>query len=168
MRDNLSNNNYDSDRDAFRQLPVFQKAVAILKIVEHLIDGISLEECGANSPFELAMLEHHRKNIMENSLLIPVKIAGAEGDDIYDHKMENATVIRKAALELITDIKGMQIAGFKEIEYLNLIENEIESFRPIFAEWIKTFKTSNYIIDRWGLFNPPGVNYNDQDEEDLY
>jgi hypothetical protein len=165
--DNFSNQK--SNTEAWRKLLVFQKASTLLKLIEHLVDGIPLKECRSNSAYEYAMLEHHTKNMMENALLIPVKIAGAEGTDIYDHKMENATVIRKAARDIITDTNGLHIAGFREVEYLDVVRREIEEFRPIFAEWIKTFNTSQYIIDRWGLFNPPGVDYNDLEEpEDLY
>ncbi len=164
MKNDNDDNNRDYDTEYWRQLPVFKKAVTILKLVEHLMDGIPIEDSGASTPYELAMFEHHSKSLMENALVIPVKIAGAEGDDIYDHKMENATVIRKAAKEILVDLTGMQIARFSEIEYLDVIRNEIEAFRPVFAEWIKTFNSSQYIIDRWGLFNPPGINYNDPDD----
>jgi len=102
----------------------------------------------------------------ENSLIIPAKISGAEAVDIYDLKMENAAVIRKAARELITDARGIQMNGFKDTEYLDLLRIEIEEFRVLFAEWVKTFDPWNYSIDRWGLFNPPGINYDDKDPDD--
>ena len=93
---------------------------------------------------------------------IPAKIAGIHGVELYDIKMENAVIIRKAAQEIITNLRGLQIAGFREVEYLELLRREIEVLRPLFAEWVKTFNPYNYIIDRWGLFNPPGVDYNDK------
>ncbi|SKB42472.1 hypothetical protein SAMN05660903_00652 [Salegentibacter salinarum] len=30
----------------------------------------------------------------------------------------------------------------------------------------KNFDKWNYIIDRWGLFNPPGIDYDDKDTDD--
>jgi len=86
--------------------------------------------------------------------------------ELYDIKMENAVIIRKAAHEIILNLRGLQIAGFKEIEYLDLLRKEIEVLRPPFAVWVSTFNPYNYIIDRWGLFNPPGVHYNDKMPED--
>ncbi len=166
MIDDEDFDDQDCSLDAWRRLPVFIKAQNVLKLVEHIVDGIPKEESGARTPYEYAMFDHHSNNMMENALFIPVKIAGAEGAELYDHKMENATIIRKAAREIITDSRGLQIAGFKDVEYLELLRREIEEFRPYFAEWIKTFNSSNYLIDRWGLFNPPGVNYNDQDTTD--
>lgn len=97
-------------------------------------------------------------------MIIPAKIASASAYDIlYDIKMQNAAIIRKAAIELITDVRGIQMCGFKDIEYLDLLRNDIELFRILFTEWVKTFDCRNYITNRWGLFNPPGVHYDDID-----
>lgn len=168
----VNNDNLDRQglgAESWRTLPVFVKASTILKLIEHLVEGIHAEECGFKSAYALTMFDHHTTNMMKNALLIPVKIAGAEGDATYDHKMENATVIRKAAREIITDTRGLQIAGFKEVDYLEVLEKEVEAFRPIFAKWVKTFTHSNFVIDRWGLFNPPGIDYDDQgDTSDRY
>lgn len=86
--------------------------------------------------------------------------------DSYDLKMENAAIIGKAARELITDARGIQRNGFQDTEYLDLLWKEVEEFRILFAKWVKTFDPWDYIIDRWGLFNPPGINYDDNDSED--
>jgi hypothetical protein len=81
--------------------------------------------------------------------------------------MENAAVIRKCARQIYVGCNSFRIFGdFKEVEYLEMLRNHIEEFRVLFAEWVKTFDQYNYIIDRWGLFNPPGVNYDDKDPDD--
>lgn len=158
-------NEKDFSKESWRELEVFKKGVTILKCVEHLIDGIPKEESGASTTYELALFDYHATSMMANALLIPVKIAGAAGSNEYGHQMENATEIRKAAREIITDTRGLQIANFKEVQYLELLRTEIEEFRPIFAEWIKTFHSSKDSIDRWGLFNPPGIDYNDTERD---
>lgn len=160
----INNENLDNqgpNAEAWRKLPIFVKASSILKLVEHLVEGIPAEECGSNTPYALAMFDHHTTSMMKNALLISVKIAGAEGDATYDQKMENATLIRKAANDILTDTKGLQIAGFKEVDYLEVLENEIEGFRPIFARWVKTFVDSAHVVDKWGLFNPPGLDFDE-------
>lgn len=158
--DDDDNHNYDID--SWRQLPVFIQAEVILKLVEHIVDCIPKEDSNASSPYECSLFDYHTASMMENALIIPGKIAGIHGVELYDIKMENAVIIRKAAQEIITNLRGLQIAGFKEVEYLELLRKEIEVLRPLFAEWVKTFNPYNYIIDRWGLFNPPGVDYNDK------
>lgn len=161
----VNNNNLNKrgrNAESWRELPVFETARTILKLVEHLVESIPAEECDFNHPYALAMFDHHTDNLLKNALLISVKIAGAEGNTAYHEKMENATLIRKAAKDILTDTKGLQIAGFKEIDYLDVLEKEIEAFRPIFAKWVKTFANAEYMEDTWGLFNPPGVQYDDE------
>ncbi|MGC4129818.1 MAG: hypothetical protein QM564_09775, partial [Bergeyella sp.] len=93
----------------------------------------------------------------ENAMIIPAKIAGAQHVKLYDIKMENAAIIRKAARELMVSYHGLDMFGFKEIHYYKMVRELIEEFRFLFIEWVKTFNPKHYIVDEWGLFNPPGI-----------
>ena len=46
------------------------------------------------------------------------------------------------------------------------IRDLIEEYRLLFIEWVAGFDKWDYIIDRWGLFNPPGVGPFDKDPDD--
>lgn len=140
-------------------MPLFQKSLEILEIVDRIVDLV---------PEENEFLKEVAGFMRADATQIPAKIAGAFGDTIYDLKMENATIIRKNAMQIYVQCNGFLMEDFKELEYLQLLRKEIEEFRILFAEWVKTFDPWNYIIDRWGLFNPPGVNYDDKDpDEDI-
>lgn len=153
--------------DKWDKLPVFQKAMEIQKLVDYIVESVEKTDIDFEDEYRAAMVKDNIRYLRENSMIIPAKIAGAADEDqIYDLRMENAAIIRKAARELITDARGIQMHGFKDTEYLDLLRNEIEEFRILFAEWVKTFDCWNYIIDRWGLFNPPGINYDDHDPDD--
>lgn len=158
--------------DIIKNLPVYQKGIEIIDLVERIVKGLEISDMDDLGSDEDArehqelFFQHHIDYLRNNAMTIPVKIAGAEAADIYDLRMENATIIRKAAREMLTDITGLMMSGFKDLEYLQLLRDEIEEFRILFAEWVKTFDPFNYIIDRWGLFNPPGVNYDDHDPDD--
>jgi hypothetical protein len=80
--------------------------------------------------------------------------------------MEIAAIIRKAARELSTYCTGLAMCGYKNTDYLQLLRDEIEEFRVLFAEWVKTFDQWNYLIDSWGLFNPPRIDYDTHDSDD--
>ena len=149
--------------------PLYQKARKIQRLVDTIVDVIYESELDFETEEEGNMIDESINYMVENSIIIPAKIAGAFSEDmLYDIKMENAAIIRKAARELITDATSIEEFGFKDIEYLEILRIEIDNFRVLFAEWVKTFDPWNYIIDRWGLFNPPGVNYDDYDpDEDL-
>lgn len=153
--------------EQWEKLPVYKKAKEIQKLVDYIVEAVESSDIEFKNDIDAEMIESNIGFLLENSLIIPAKIAGASGEDmLYDIKMENAAIIRKAARELITDARGIQMHGFKDIEYLDILRKEVEEFRVIFAEWVKTFDPWNYIIDRWGLFNPPGVNYDDHDPDD--
>ena len=151
----------------WKKLPLFRKAMEIQKLVNHIALAIDNSEIVLNNKPETEIMKHHVQYLRENAAIIPAKIAGASGSDmLYDIKMENAAIIRKAARELLTDARGLEIYGFKDVEYLDLLREEVDNFRVLFAEWVKTFDCWNYNIDRWGLFNPPGINYDDKNPDD--
>ena len=149
-----------------QKMPIYKKAMELLKLVNSISEAVSKTDIQFENEIEADMIQHNLDYLCQNASIIPTKIAGAEAVDIYDLKMENAAIIRKAARELITDTRGIEMHGFKETEYLDLLRNEVEEFRILFAEWVITFDCWNYIIDRWGLFNPPGINYDDKDPDD--
>lgn len=153
--------------EKWEKLPIFKKAMEIQKLVDYIVESVEKTDIDFEHDIESEMIKRNLQYLCENSMIIPAKIAGAADDDmLYDIKMENAAIIRKAARELITDARGIQMHGFKDIEYLDLLRKEVDAFRILFAEWVKTFDCWNYIIDRWGLFNPPGISYDDKDPDD--
>ena len=153
--------------EQWEKLPVFQKSREIMDLVGSIIDSVEKTDIAFNDPIEAEMIKDNLKYMGINASIIPAKIAGVSSEDmLYDIRMENAAIIRKAARELITDARGLEMHGYPDTEYLDILRNEIEEFRILFAEWVKTFDCWNYIIDRWGLFNPPGVNYDDVDPDD--
>lgn len=146
-------------KDELEKMPLYQKAMEILMIVERVVDLV---------PEDDSPLSHCARDMYGDALQIPAKIAGATGVDLYDIKMENAAVIRKCARQIYVSCNGFRMWDFKDVEYLELLRSKIDEFRVLFAEWVKTFDEWNYVIDRWGLFNPPGVNYDDKDpDEDI-
>ena len=80
--------------------------------------------------------------------------------------MEASAIVRKAARDLIVHCRGLEIFGFKETQYLDLIRNAVEEYRLLFIDWVNSFDQWDYFIDRWGLFNPPGVGPFDKDPDD--
>ena len=147
--------------DETHKMPIFQKAEQILKLTEGLVQII---------PAENEFLQETTVRFMlENAMIIPAKIAGAEAGDLYDLRMENAAIIRKAARELYVQAGSLRYEdGITDIDYIYLLRNTIEEFGFLFIDWVASFDVWNYIKDSWGLFNPPGVNAHDKDpDEDI-
>lgn len=142
-------------------MPIYQKAEQIFQLTQGLIQIVPLED--------EFLQETVVKFMAENAMLIPVKIAGAEGGDLYDLRMENAAIIRKAARELYVQAGSLRFAeGIRDKDYIELLRSTIDEFRLLFVDWVAGFDQWNYIKDSWGLFNPPGVHAHDKDpDEDI-
>jgi superfamily I DNA and RNA helicase len=72
---------------------------------------------------------------------------------------------------------GLEMYGFKDVKYYQIVRDLIEEFRVLFVEWVASFNQKHFIVDKWGLFNPPGIsvdyvqlddelNFLDEDDED--
>jgi hypothetical protein len=150
-----------SKRDELQKLPLYQKAEQIFKITQGLVEIV---------PTDNEYLQETTVRFMlENAMIIPAKIAGAQAVELYDLKMENATIIRKAARELYVQAGSLRFEeDISDKDYILLLRKEIDEFRLLFIDWVAGFDVWNYIKDDWGLFNPPGVNAHDKDpDEDI-
>jgi hypothetical protein len=136
-----------------------KKGEEILEVVYRIGDLISDEDSN---------LTHIKEMMVSDALQLTVKIAGAEAGELYDIKMEAAAIIRKAAMDLKIQNHALEMFGFEYVEYYEIVRNLIEEYRILFIEWVAGFDKWNYAIDRWGLFNPPGVGPFDKDpDEDI-
>jgi hypothetical protein len=150
-----------SKRDNLQKIPIYQKAEQIFKITQGLVQVIPADNEFLQETTVLFM--------MENAMIIPAKIAGAQAVELYDLKMENATIIRKAARELYVQAGSLRFEeNILDKDYILLLRKEIDEFRLLFIDWVASFDVWNYIKDDWGLFNPPGINAHDKDpDEDI-
>lgn len=154
----LDSEDHGQDRyESTREMPLFLKGEEIVKIVEQMLEL---------APEGNKHLTHTISWMRESAFLLCVKVAGAEGGDLYDIRMENATIIRKAARELLVNTQGLKMHGYQHTEYLDVLRDALEEYRLLFIEWVARFDQWNYIVDRWGLFNPPGVGPHDKDPDD--
>lgn len=143
--------------DDMMKLPIHQKAMDILQMVLALKEYIDTDD-------ELA--QHSMQFMIQDAMQIPPKISGAIAAGLYDLKMENAAIIRKCARQVMVGTNEFRGISKETDEYLDLLRKEIDEFRLLFVDWVEAFDPWNYIIDRWGLFNPPGVSAHDKDPDD--
>jgi hypothetical protein len=149
----------DEDDDVIKpeKLPIFLKGKEIFDLVHKITDLI---------PDNDEYLNDVKGCMLNDAALLSVKVAGAEAAGLYDLKMENAAIIRKAARDLIVQQHSLDMFGFEYVEYYQLVRDLVEEYRLLFIEWVAGFDKWDYIIDRWGLFNPPGVGPFDKDPDD--
>ena len=156
-------------RKKLREMPLYQKSEEIYRTVKTICDLI---------PEENEYLQHTKMHLMENTMVIQAKISGAEAVNLWDIKMENAAIIRKCARELVVLYHSLTSFGFDEAHYYLIVRKQLEEFRLLFRDWVASFDPKKFIVDEWGLFNPPGIpqdyvqddvelNWIDEDDDEL-
>ena len=145
------------DLDKIQQHPLYRKGKEIVAVATKISDLIPEEE---------EMLQDVKRTILEHAFTLVTKVAAAEAAELYDLKMEQAAIIRRAARELMVQNHSLTMFGFKEVSYYSIVRDLIEEYRLLFIDWVAGFDTEHYVIDRWGLFNPPGIGSFDKDPDD--
>jgi hypothetical protein len=140
-----------------KSLPIYRKGKEILDMVSRITALI---------PENDEYLMDIKACMLSDAAQLTVKVAGAEAAGLYDLKMENAAIIRKAARDLMVQQHSLDMFGFEYVEYYKIVRELIEEYRLLFIDWVAGFDKWDYIIDRWGLFNPPGVGPFDKDPDD--
>ena len=151
------NSNDEDDIARPEKLPVYRKGREIFNMVSKIADLI---------PENNEYLMDIKGWMLSDAAQLTVKVAGAEAAGLYDLKMENAAIIRKAARDLMVQQHSLESFGFEYVEYWQMGRDLIEEYRLLFIDWVAGFDKWDYIIDRWGLFNPPGVGPFDKDPDD--
>jgi hypothetical protein len=152
------NKDYNSRTD-WRKMPIYVKGKEILEVVSQIIDLI---------PEDNKELDFIKEIMLEDAMMLTAKIANAEGGDLYDLRMENAAIIRKSARNLMVQNHNLEMFGFEHVDYFDIVRDLLEEYRLLFINWVAGFDKTNYIIDRWGLFNPAGVSPFDEDRDDMF
>jgi len=158
MFDEEDEEEYFKSQENVKNLPIYKKGQEIQDVVRAITELM---------PEDDEHLQFLKGEMLYNAGLLTVKIAGAEGGELYDLKMEAATFIRKAACDLKIMNHSLDMFGFENVEYFQIVRDLIEEYRLLFIDWVAGFDKWHYIIDRWGLFNPPGVGPFDKDVDDL-
>ncbi|WP_422081284.1 hypothetical protein [Ulvibacterium sp.] len=87
-------------------------------------------------------------SLLTDTILIPQKIAQAESSNSLSERMKSATYINIMIRNINSYCTGLEKDGVREKEYLNLLREEIRSFRRSFKEWRKSL--SNDEGSNWG------------------
>lgn len=130
------------------ELPLYKKSQEIYETLKIITDLF---------PEDNDYLQTSKQHLLEDSMIVQAKICGAEAVKLYDIKMENAAIIRKAARDIMVGGNNLQHFGFSDAKYYQLVRKLVEEFRLLFIDWVAGFNPKHYIVDSWGLFNPPGI-----------
>ncbi len=149
------------------QTPIYKKAQDIEKLVLSIIDFVKDSDLPHEDDFDLEIMNGRLSEMKENAYEITVLISEASLPSMpYDFRMENAVFIKSAAHEIIEVALYIEDKGLKEVDYLDLLYDEIEALRILFREWINTFELWKYDCEDWGLFHRDDIKLIKNAEED--
>lgn len=125
----------------YRVMPIYQKGEEVIELIRAIIASFD----DSKDSYEIGQL------MMENAYLITNKIAKAEGENWYSKRLENATLIKLSAKELISQLQLIKNLELTDPGYIRVMEDEIDDFRIIFLEWVASFNEDNDYIDEWSF-----------------
>jgi hypothetical protein len=133
----------EQERKRVEALPVYQKAEEIRELTRQIIETTRDERVRVI----------HMNCMLDDSIIIPDKIAAAEASDDFISKMENATLVKLHARSLQKQCASLVFEDALPKEYLALLSKEIESFRVLFRDWVAGFRNLQGNDDGWGLYS---------------
>ncbi len=112
----------DEDDDIIKpeKLPIYLKGKEIFDMVSKITALI---------PENDEYLNDVKSCMLCDAALLTVKVAGAEAAGLYDLKMENAAIIRKAARDLMVQQHSLDMFGFEYVGYYQMVRDLIEEYR---------------------------------------
>ncbi len=145
-------------REAAAELKILAKQ--ILRTTEAIVETIPDKPEDHTEIDSLTILQEYKGWMMENAFKLQVKLSGAMATCNYILMTENATIIKMAARDLMTQTSGLKMYGYENQDYLDTLRTEIEDYRKVFVKWVRAFpKEEPLWPDGWGLY------YTDEDVE---
>jgi hypothetical protein len=141
----------DDEEDYWKPVKIngralFKKSIDILNLSTIICDLLdAVEEDGIT-----------QRLILENATRIPAKIRGGMAvDDVYCIVMENAVIIKVNICELKAQLWACEELHGIDKKYVKVLRDEIEVFKGLFIQWVRSFDKTNDLPDEWWLFNDP-------------
>ncbi|HAE14775.1 MAG: hypothetical protein H6548_00450 [Chitinophagales bacterium] len=143
----------EGKNDPLSSEPLQQKAMEILRLVRALHDAAQADDTDLTEDTELMMEREALDILMGNALLIPGKIRANIQVEAYWLRMENAVLIKRAAMEIQSMVHQLLFRHPDWQDYADMIIEEVEQFRGLFINWVGRFDSSIDPDDGWGLFD---------------
>jgi hypothetical protein len=124
--------------DNLGTVPVYKKALELCEMSRHIVSYISFNK----DLIKLYQSNSHRDviagSLLTDTVLIPKKIEQAEHSQSYAERIKNASFINIIIHNLNSYCTGLEKDGVKDKEYLQLLRQEIRSFRKTFKKWSRS------------------------------
>ena len=123
-------------------IPIYKKAESLYEISRHIVSYVSLNKdliklCKSNSLRDIIA-----NSLLTDARLISKNMAEALSSTSHSERQRNTNSIHIMIGNITTYCRGLEKDGVKEKEYLNLLREEIKSFKKSYTKWINTLPNS--------------------------
>lgn len=138
----------EKQMNAYLDFPIYKKAEHINELAAAIADTL---------PEEAEAIFHLPEDIRHDAAMLEVKISEIHNGETYFSRMENAVMLKMHAGNLLKHLWLCDLEGFCDKDYIQTLTKEIDKFRILFKDWVKSFKADKYEYeseetDDWGLF----------------
>jgi hypothetical protein len=123
---------------SLRSLPVYRKALELCQMSREIASYVSFNKDLLKLYKSNSLRDIIADSLLTDTILIPQKIAQAESSSSPSERLKSATYINIMIRNINSYCTGLEKDGVREKEYLNLLREEIRSFRRSFKEWRKS------------------------------
>ncbi len=137
-------------RKNLRNVPVYRKAMDLCYMTREIVSFVSYDKDLLHLYRSNSLRDHIADSLLTDAILIPQQIAQAEFSKSRAVRVKSAKFIGIMIRNILSYCNGLEKDGIKEKEYLQLLREEILSFRKSFKVWRKSIGTGNGDA-RWGF-----------------
>lgn len=123
----------------FGALPVYRKALELCHMSREIASYVTLNKNLMKLYQSNSHRDHIADSLLTDAILIPQKIVLAETTTCHTERMKIATYINIMIRNISSYCRGLEKDGVKEQEYLDLLRQEVKSFRKSFKIWRGSF-----------------------------
>ena len=119
----------------FSSLPVYRKALELYQMSQEIASYVSLR----SNLIQQYRISSHRDEIAHSLVidakLITKKIVLAQRTSCRKERLKIAVYISIISRNISAYCKGLEQDGVREVEYINLLRQELNGFRSSFKQW---------------------------------
>lgn len=122
-------------RKNLRTVPIYRKSLELCEMSREIASYVTFNKDLLKLYKSNSLRDIIADSLLTDAILIPQKIAQTEFSMCADEKIKNVSFINIMIRNINSYCTGLERDGVKEKEYVNLLRNELLSFRKSFKKW---------------------------------
>jgi hypothetical protein len=133
-----------------RTVPVYRKAMELCNMSREFASYVSYNKDLLKLYQSNSLRDTIADSLLTDAILIPQQIAQAEFSRSLSVRIKSAKFVSVMIRNILSYCNGLEKDGVKDKEYVNLLREEIRSFRKSFKIWRKSIG-KGYGDHSWGF-----------------